>query len=98
MKDTISNGNHCGKSADVDLEAVSEWKQKLQQLLRDYDVKDIFNADETGQFFCQMPTKSFVEKPKAGKGGKKWNDQLTVLLCCSTTEEKLKPIIIGHSA
>jgi hypothetical protein len=40
-----------GESAAVDMEAVQDWKSKLQQVLSDYPPEDQFNADETGLFY-----------------------------------------------
>ncbi|XP_034944919.1 tigger transposable element-derived protein 4-like [Chelonus insularis] len=40
----------CGESASVNNEICDEWIIELQSLLKDYEPKDVFNADETGLF------------------------------------------------
>ena len=62
-----------------------------------YKIEDIFNADETGLFFCSLPNRSMVTKGDTCKGGKIAKKRITVLLCCSAMGEKLKPMVIGHS-
>ena len=41
----------CGEAAFVNMEIVSEWKEKLREIIKDFSPRDIFNADETGLFF-----------------------------------------------
>ena len=41
----------CGKSACVDEEVGKESKKKISLIMKDYDEKDMFNADETLAFF-----------------------------------------------
>ena len=86
-----------GESADVPGEAVRNWGQRLPVLCDGYEAKDIFNADETGMFFREMPMKSMVMKGDSCNGGKNAKDRITVLLAASATGEKLKPFVIGKS-
>jgi hypothetical protein len=39
-----------------------------------------------------------VFKGESGKGGKFAKEGLSIMLCCSATGEKLKPLIIGNAA
>ena len=57
-----------------------------------------FNADETAMFYRQLPRKSLVFKGELCKGGKFAKDRLSIILCCSATGEKLKPLVIGNAA
>ncbi|XP_060863424.1 tigger transposable element-derived protein 4-like [Metopolophium dirhodum] len=66
-------------------------------LIKGYEAKDIYNADETGLFFRGIPTKSLVIKGDACVGGKKSKDRLTVLMCGSMAGEIRKPLVIGKS-
>ena len=45
----------CGDSANVNLNVVSEFKSKLPEIVKDFDLKDIFNIDETGLFYRTLP-------------------------------------------
>lgn len=57
-----------------------ELSSELKKLLCDYNPKDIFNADETGLFFCLLPDKMLEFKGVNCKGGKCSKDRLTVLV------------------
>jgi hypothetical protein len=66
-------------------------------LLKDMP-RDQFNTDETAIFERQLPRKSMVIKGESCKGGKFAKERLSIMLCCSATGEKLKPLIIGNAA
>lgn len=87
----------CGESAAADLEVAAEWKSKLPNLLKEYTPEDQFNADEFALLYRQMPRKSLVVKGEKCAGGKLAKERLTVLACCSSTGEKLKPLVIGNA-
>ena len=87
-----------GKAADVREEDVTSWKERLGDLCKGYDPKDIFNADETGLFFRTLPNRSLVVRKDSCKGGKQSKQRITVLLAASAMGEKLKPLVIGKSA
>ena len=87
-----------GESADVKEEVVAEWSERLASKCEEFELKDIFNADETGLFFRSLPCRSLVAKGDDCKGGKLSKDRVTVLLCASATGEKLMPLVIGRSA
>ena len=54
----------CGESADVNLNVVSELKAKLPEIVKDYDIHDVFNSDETGLFYRALPDKTLAEHGK----------------------------------
>ncbi|XP_021928999.1 tigger transposable element-derived protein 6-like [Zootermopsis nevadensis] len=87
-----------GESASADLQAAEDWKRKLPSLLLGYAEEDIFNADESGLFYRQHPTRSLIERRETCKGGKKSKERITVLLCCNSRGEKLKPVVIVNAA
>ena len=39
-----------GKSDSIDMKTGKEWKRKLPEIIKEYSLKDIFNADETRLF------------------------------------------------
>lgn len=87
-----------GESADANVEVSEDWKRKIPSLVAEYDVSDIFNADESGFFYRQLPTRTLVKMGESCKGGKKAKERITVLFCCSATGEKIKPMVIGNAA
>ncbi|XP_041377364.1 tigger transposable element-derived protein 6-like [Gigantopelta aegis] len=86
-----------GESAGVNHDVVDDYKERLLTIIGDFDSKDIFNCDETGLFFRALPDKTLSYKSQAAKGGKISKERLTVLLCCSSMGEKLKPLVIGKA-
>ena len=74
------------EAADVNVEVVKDWGQRLESICRGYQLRDIFYADETGLFYKALPTR---EKAK---------DRISILLACSAEGEKLTPFVIGRSA
>lgn len=52
----------CGESGGVSSETVEDYKQRLPEILQEYDSKDIFNCDETGLYFRALPDKTLSDK------------------------------------
>ena len=88
----------CGESADVAVDTVKSWKERLGSIISGYEMQDIWNLDETGLIYRALPDKSLFAKSKKCKGGKKSKEHLTVALMTSATGEKKKPIVIGQYA
>jgi transposase len=86
-----------GESADVDECTLAEWKDRVPTLCNGFSSADVFNVDETGFYYRSLPDKSLTLKGEHCKGGKKSKERLTVMLCCSFTGEKLRPLVIGKA-
>ena len=72
--------------------ALASMREKLHQTLRDYDLKDIFNCDETGLFWKMKPSRTISNGPVAGT--KQSKDRVTILFTCNSTgTEKLHPYL-----
>lgn len=76
-------------------EVIEDWSKRLPSICNGFSGEDIFNADETGLFF---PSRSMISKNESSHGIKVSKERITILLCCSQTGEKIRPLIIGHSA
>jgi transcriptional regulator with XRE-family HTH domain len=87
----------CGESANVDKETADDWKIHLSAVVEGYATEDQFNTDEIAVFYRQLPRKSMVYKGESCKGGKLAKERLSIMLCCSATGEKLKPLTIGNA-
>ena len=87
-----------GEANSMDQTAVEDWKRKLISICEGYELKNIFNADETGLFYKQLPSKTLAKKGEICAGGKLAKERLTCLFICSATGEKLIPLIIAKSA
>eukprot|EP00794_Sanderia_malayensis_P004474 gene4474-5069_t len=94
----LSQHKVCRESADVAVDTVKSWKERLGSIISGYEMQDIWNLDETGLIYRALPDKSLFAKSKKCKGGKKSKERLTVALMTSATGEKKKPIVIGKYA
>lgn len=95
----IGNKRLHGEANSADLGIVESGRQSLKDLLQDYDLEKIYNADETGLFFRLGPCTTLASLSDNSKGSKKDKNRLTVLFCCNATgSRKLKPLVIGKSA
>jgi hypothetical protein len=87
-----------GESASMDTEKVYNWKCQVGSFLKEDNLADIWNLDETGLFWRGLPDRSLVTKGEVCKGGKLAKERLTVCLLVSAMGEKFKPFVIGKSA
>lgn len=86
----------CGESASFDDNVCKNWKEELKTMLKDYDPKNIFNADETALYYQCLPDKTLTFKNEKCHGGKNSKVRATLLLASNMTgTEKLKPFMIG---
>ena len=95
----VVHENLFGESKSVNEETVNEWKQKLPELIKEYEPQDVFNADELGLFYRLQPSKTYTFKGQKCKGGKKSRERVTILLCSNMNgTEKFDLFAIGKSA
>ena len=87
----------CGEAAEVPQDVVADWTMRLPELTAGYALADIYNADETGLYYGALHERSMVVRGDPRKGIKTSKERVTVLLTCSATGEKLKPLLIGKS-
>lgn len=55
-----------GEANSAPLETLSEERKKLQAVLQDYTLDNIFNADETGLFYRMAPNQTLASAPIPG--------------------------------
>lgn len=87
-----------GESADVNLDDVDQFRQKLPAMLLGYKPRDIFNADESGLYFRALPDKTLTFRAEKCVGGKMAKERLTIMLCANMIGEKEKLLVIGKAA
>ncbi|GBO07456.1 hypothetical protein AVEN_33973-1 [Araneus ventricosus] len=87
----------CGEAKSVNPNEVTDLIRKLKSLLKGYNGRDIFNADETGLFYSVLPDKTLCFKGEKYSGGKISKERLTLLLCCNMLGDFETPIVIGKS-
>jgi hypothetical protein len=86
-----------GTESTIPIDRIEKGREELIELLREYKIDDIYNADETGLFYQQLPTNFCFFSGSQCKEAKTQKNRLTLLLYCSCTGEKLRPLIIGKS-
>ena len=85
-----------GESVSVTPEMIAGWKETtLPTILSQYELKDIFNADEFGLFYQMLPNRSLSQKGKTCSGGKQSKVRLTGMAAASAMGEKLPMFVIG---
>ena len=85
------------ESVGISEDTVSDWTGHVPNLCSGYEVKDIFNLDETGVFYRPLPDRTLTVPAKDCHGGKRSKDHLIAVLCYSMTGEMLQPLIIGKA-
>lgn len=88
-----------GESAGVNTDVTKSWQEtRLQEILRDYQPADIYNADECGLVFKCLPNKTLWPRNRKCAGGKASKERLTVLVCTNMDgSHKLPLLVIGKS-
>ncbi|GBC07324.1 hypothetical protein RclHR1_00740007 [Rhizophagus clarus] len=82
-----------GKAKNAPLEILEEARKNLCEIIKDYDLNNVFNYDETGLYWNLEPSKILAQGPLLRK--KKSKKRVTLLLTCNATgTEKLKPLFI----
>ena len=78
---------------------IASWEQNhLPTILSRYELRDIYNADEFGLFYQQLPTKSFHLKGERCVGGKFSKARLIGLAAGNGVAGKLPMLAIGKGA
>jgi hypothetical protein len=86
----------CGEAKDADLSQISDWQERLQNILAEYKPKDIYNADETALYYKCTPDYTYTPKGEAAVGGKQPKDRVTLLVAANMDgTDKLPLLLIG---
>ena len=68
--------------------------ERIRELCKGYDHKDILNMDEGGCFFKALSSKGLAQKGKKSKGGKKSKQRITAAFFVSADGEKVGKLIV----
>lgn len=79
-RNNVSYKNEHGESGSVNFENAAQWMLSLDPILKEYDQRNIFNADETGLFFKCEPKSTFAYKDDPCFGGKRSKERISVLV------------------
>lgn len=90
-----------GEQRSADTHAASNYCDKFKMIIADYDLTsdDIYNANETGQNWKCLPTKTVARSEEQKINELKLNKKrLTVMVCANASgTHKLKLLVISKS-
>jgi hypothetical protein len=71
----------CGQANDFDMQTVTEWKAKTEDLVAGCEPRNVFNGDETGLFFRMLPMKTVTVRGEKCTGGNVKRKTYFIYLC-----------------
>ena len=78
---------------------VNAWKEtSLATLLSNYELKDIYNADEFGLFYKCVINKTYQLKSEKCSGGKLSKIRITGMAAANPVGDKIPVFVIGKSS
>ena len=87
-----------GESKSVTPDMVAGWwETSLPTLLSNYELKNIYNAEEFGLFYQCIPNKTYQLKSEKCSGGKLSKIRITGLAAANALGEKLPMFVIGKA-
>ena len=87
-----------GKNKFLTPEMVAGWNETiLPTLLSNYDLENIYNANEFGLFYQYWPDKSYQLKTEECSGGKYSKIRITGLPAANAVGNKLSMFVIGKA-
>ena len=81
-----------GEAASTPPECLLEYRMNLQMKTANYNRTDIYNCDKTALYWDLMPSKTLAHGSLSGT--KKSKNQVTVMLTCNASSNKLPPLFI----
>ena len=86
-----------GESGGISQESIANESLKIQNMLKEFELDNIYNMDETGLFYRMLPDKT-LSASKNPHGTKKAKERITVALCCNASgTDKRKLLVIGKN-
>ena len=98
FRNNVSFNTVSGESKAVTSEMVARWNETtFPTLLPNYDLENIYNADELGLFYQCLPDKSYQLKTEKSSGGKHSKIRITGLAAANAFGNKLPMFVIGKA-
>jgi hypothetical protein len=86
-----------GEAGDANAEGIKLAQTELRNVLEPFKPEDVYNQDETGIFWRQVPARTLATGKRAGN--KKIKERVTVSLTCNVTGTDKRPLmLIGKAA
>ena len=85
----------------ADTAAIALFRERFLKLIEDegYVLYQVFNGDETGGNWRQLPTRTLVtDREKEANGFKKSKDRITLLACANASGTICLPLMFIHKS
>ncbi|CAG8608026.1 2295_t:CDS:2 [Ambispora gerdemannii] len=66
-RDNLKSYKKRGESGSVDMNEIPRFRKQLQDIIKDYEPKDVFNCDETALYWMLEPNRTLACGPVKGK-------------------------------
>jgi hypothetical protein len=93
-RNNIKEHYKSGEAASAPLDNLPIFRTELRALISQYNLNDVYNADETGLYWKLEPSKSLSNGPLIGT--KKPKDRVTIMLACNVTGTHKLPVVFIH--
>ena len=102
LKSTTLHGEAGGVDEEKRIAAMTKWKAEFHSILNDYERDCVYNADQTGLLFQQLPKWLYVRgnNAKFVRGARQMaaKERVTLMVCTSATGSKHIPLMmVGKS-
>ncbi|EXX61700.1 hypothetical protein RirG_168730 [Rhizophagus irregularis DAOM 197198w] len=83
-----------GEAGSVPIDELPQIRAELQEILQVYELKDIWNCDETALFWRLEPSKTIAHDPVLGKKCPK--ERVSILATCNASGDERLPLVFIH--
>jgi len=81
---------------EVNTASVQQKLKKVKEALRGYDLRNIYNMDETGSCYRSAPTGTLSQVTISGAKIDKKTRVSVVFFCNASSSSKIAPVILGN--
>src|SRR4051795_9444457 len=83
-----------GEAGSAPINEISQMRAELQEILAEYELKDIWNCDETALFWRLEPCKTIAHSSVLGK--KRPKERVSILATCNASGNEKLPLLFIH--
>jgi hypothetical protein len=83
-----------GEAGSAPIERLPQMKAELQEILQGYELRNIWNCDETALFWRLEPCKTIAHTPILGK--KRSKERVSILVTCNASGDEKLPLVFIH--
>ncbi|CAB5376228.1 unnamed protein product [Rhizophagus irregularis] len=83
-----------GEAGSAPIDELPQMRAELREILQAYELKDIWNCDETALFWRLEPSKTIAHDPVLGK--KRPKERVSILATCNASGDERLPLVFIH--